>query len=110
MKQNEYFKYRLLFFLCYVLCVVIFNNLKAASSGVIVGTVTDEATGNVLPGANCVIKGTSMGSYSDINGEFRILNVPPGEYALVFTYIGYRQFEKEIIVSAGKTTRLDITL
>ncbi len=110
MMQNGYFESRLLFLLCFVLCLLIFNNLKAAPSGKIVGTVTDEATGKVLPGANCVIKGTSMGSSSDMNGDFRIFNVPPGKYSLVFTYIGYRQFEKEIVVSVGKTTRLDITL
>lgn len=55
----------------------------------IAGKVVDAETGHALPGANIVLKGTSLGTASDIDGHYFITNVPPGSYELVAMYIGY---------------------
>ncbi len=53
------------------------------------GTVTDSNTGEVLPGANVLLVGTSLGASTDIHGKYTIRDVPIGTYTLRATYVGY---------------------
>lgn len=53
------------------------------------GQVTDQQTGQPLPGVNIVVEGTAVGTASDSNGEFS-LQVEDLNQVLVFTYIGYQ--------------------
>lgn len=48
--------------------------------------------GNPLPGANVVVKGTTIGTVADMNGHFSIA-IPSGAYSLMFTYIGFSSQE-----------------
>ncbi|AKQ47744.1 TonB-dependent receptor [Rufibacter radiotolerans] len=50
------------------------------------GTVSDKA--EPLPGVSVVVKGTTKGTATDVNGKFS-LNVTPGD-ELVFSFIGYK--------------------
>ncbi len=59
------------------------------------GSVSDRSTGESLPGASVLIKGTSIGSITDVDGKFT-LNVPPGENTLVVSYIGYETVEMPV--------------
>lgn len=81
-----------------------------SGKGVLEGKVIDAATGGSLSGANIVIQGTSLGTASDINGEYRITQVPPGNYSIKVTYIGYMSKEIEAFVKANETTSMDIEL
>ncbi|MCC5942079.1 MAG: SusC/RagA family TonB-linked outer membrane protein [Balneolaceae bacterium] len=63
------------------------------------GTVVDARTGELLPGVNIVIQGTTSGTTTNIDGEFE-LNVPSLEERLVFSYIGYQRMLVDI---AGQT-------
>jgi TonB-linked SusC/RagA family outer membrane protein len=54
------------------------------------GTVTDAETGEYLPGVNILIRGTLIGTASDINGRYT-LTVPNDEAVLVYSFIGYQQ-------------------
>jgi TonB-dependent receptor len=74
------------------------------------GNVSDLTTGEALPGANVLIKGTVRGTASDLEGNFTIHNVPPGEYTLVVTYIGYKTSEQTIKVEPGKRVQQDFAL
>ncbi|MCL5020652.1 MAG: carboxypeptidase-like regulatory domain-containing protein [Bacteroidetes bacterium] len=56
-------------------------NVFGASSS-IEGSVKDSQTGEPLPGATVLLVGTSMGAATDLNGNFTIRDVPPGEYRL----------------------------
>jgi TonB-linked SusC/RagA family outer membrane protein len=71
---------------------------------VISGTIKDER-GDVLPGANIVIKGTTIGTTAGGDGKFS-LSVPSSASALVVSYIGYAPQEVSI---EGQTT-IDVTL
>ncbi len=51
------------------------------------GIITDEITGDPLPGANVQIKGTTRGAVADLNGNFTI-EVNPGD-VLIVSFIGY---------------------
>jgi len=51
------------------------------------GTVTSQDDGAPLPGVNVVVKGTTQGTVTDIDGNYRI-QVPEGNVTLIFSFIG----------------------
>ncbi|MGE5383945.1 MAG: SusC/RagA family TonB-linked outer membrane protein, partial [Omnitrophica WOR_2 bacterium] len=61
----------------------------------ITGIITDQSTNETLPGASVVVKGTTKGATTDLDGKFN-LTVSPGENTLVISYIGYEKIEVEI--------------
>src|SRR5690606_29652090 len=71
---------------------------------VITGTVSGES-GERLPGASVVVKGTTVGTTTDFDGAFR-LQVPSDAQVLVVSYIGYESKELNI----NNQTRIDVTL
>jgi outer membrane receptor for ferrienterochelin and colicins len=56
----------------------------------IVGKISTIPDGEPISGANIYLEDTVFGSASDDNGDFELRNIPPGEYTLIATYIGYR--------------------
>ncbi len=85
--------------------------LFAATTGKVAGKIVDEETGEPLPGVNVVIEGTTMGGATDIEGDYFIINVPPGRYSLVASYIGYERMRKtDVIVQIDRTIRVDFAL
>jgi len=82
----------------------------AASTGTIEGVVKDAKTGDPLPGANVLIKGTTMGAASDIHGKYVIMRVPPGSYVLRVTFIGYKPADVPVEVQPGQTVVKDVEL
>jgi outer membrane receptor for ferrienterochelin and colicin len=83
----------------------------ASTAGKIVGTVTDADTGQPLAGVNVFLEGTTMGAATDENGFYVILNVPPGEYTIRSSMIGYAPVTvQEIQVSMGLTTTIDFQM
>ncbi|MBU0710738.1 TonB-dependent receptor [bacterium] len=87
-----------------------FSLLLAAENGRINGTVRSVSTAEALPGTNILLKGTLMGAASDLGGEFRILNVPPGDYTLEVLNIGYQSIERQIHLRPDSVVTLDIRL
>jgi hypothetical protein len=59
------------------------------------GFIFDEVSGDPLPGANVYIKNGSVGDASDVEGYFEF-EIEPGNYTIVYTYIGYKTVENEI--------------
>ena len=59
------------------------------------GVVRDAVTGQTLPGVNVIVKGTSIGTTSDFDGNFS-LKVPSNDVALVFTYLGFKNQERRV--------------
>ena len=58
-------------------------------TGKVSGKISDQSTGEPLIGANVMLVGSSLGSATDVNGMYHILNVPPGYYDLKVNMIGY---------------------
>ena len=81
-----------------------------AQRGTIAGKVTDSNTGDELIGANVIIKGTSIGAASGMNGAYKISTVPPGSYTLRATFMGYKMAEKDVQVTAGQEVTVDFGL
>jgi len=83
----------------------------AQTVGKISGVVVDKASREPLPAASVRVEGTVMGAMANENGEYFILNVPPGEYTLVVNVIGFVPLRViETRVNADVTTRLDFSL
>lgn len=83
----------------------------AGSTGKISGVVRDSKTKEPIPGVNIVIEGTKLGAVSNVDGNYVILNVPPGRYNVGASYIGYKRYQvKDLEVSIDFTTKLDIAM
>ncbi len=78
--------------------------LMGGTTGKIAGTVTDKQSGEPLVGVNIVIEGTTLGSATDADGYYAILNVPVGSHSVRISYIGYRDY-----VEQGIQVNLDLT-
>ena len=69
----------------------------------ITGIVKDN-NNQAIPGVNIILKGTTLGTTSDFDGNYSIQNVPNGEYTLIASYVGYDNFKKQINVNAKNIT------
>lgn len=87
------------------------TNISAQGKAEVYGKIVDSKTGEPLIGANVVMKGTTMGAAADIDGNYKIKNVPAGKYTLVFSVISYT--EKTVTgvkLEPGEMEKIDITL
>ncbi len=83
--------------------------LYGGTTGKITGKVLDKETGDPLIGANVIVKDTYFGAAADVEGEFMIPNIPPGEYTLTISAVGYQKITiKHVLVKIDLTTNLGI--
>lgn len=76
-----------------------------AAAQTVTGTVTDTKTNEGLPGVNVLVKGTSIGTQTDVQGRYQIA-VPEGSAVLVFTFVGYSA--QEITVGSQATINVQL--
>jgi hypothetical protein len=67
--------------------------LANAQETIVQGKVTDAASGDPIPFANVVFKGTSIGSTTDFDGNFLIKTQHPTD-TIIASYIGYKSRSK----------------
>ena len=70
-----------------VLIVLSFNT--HAQNATLKGKIFDVETGETLPGATIVLVGTYKGASTDMNGEYVIEDIKPGDYSIKISFIGY---------------------
>ncbi|MER3523485.1 MAG: hypothetical protein C4326_05300 [Ignavibacteria bacterium] len=93
-----------------VLVLVVFSAF-AQTTGTIEGKVTDKRTGDPLPYVNIVVKGTTIGAATNVDGRYEIKNLAPGTYTLVARLVGHETQEvPNVVVDAGKMTVQNIVL
>lgn len=80
------------------------------SQSTLSGSVIDSLSEEPLFGANISITGTSLGSSSNIEGTFKIQNIPDGSYTVKVTYIGYKPREYKITFNQKSTKALNPAL
>ncbi len=83
-------------------------SLYAQNGGVIKGVVSDAKTGERLIGVNLVL--ATQGAVTNENGEFIFRNIKIGTHTIKASYIGYKKFEKEIIVKSNQQQTINISL
>ncbi|MBN1782748.1 TonB-dependent receptor [bacterium] len=88
-------------------CSAVFSQ----TTGKISGTVIDGESGEPLPGANVMIRGTSHGAAADLQGEFYLINVPPGSYEIEARMMGYAtMLMKNVRIYVNRTTPVDFSM
>jgi len=81
-----------------------------SGTGTITGQVSDASTSAPLPMANIMVAGTLIGTTTDRDGGYRLLNVPEGDQEITFSVMGYRLETREVTVVADGTQRIDVEL
>ncbi|WP_017730663.1 TonB-dependent receptor [Nafulsella turpanensis] len=74
-------------------CLATLLSIAAFAQGSIRGKVVDAETGDEIPGANVVLKGTTKGTMTNLDGVFVINNIEPGTREFVISFVGYLPIE-----------------
>ena len=94
-----------------LLLVLLQSIVWAGTTGKIAGRVTDASTHQPLPSVNVHIVGTSLGTVTDADGNYFIINVPVGTYSVRASIIGYAHTTVEDVrVVIDQTTIVDFAL
>ncbi|MBN1180801.1 MAG: TonB-dependent receptor [Bacteroidales bacterium] len=90
---------------CSLFLALLFCSIQIfAQERTITGTITDE-TGAPMPGVNISVAGTTVGTISDLDGNYSI-SVPGSEASLQFSFVGY--VTQDIVV--GDQTAIDVSM
>ena len=99
------FNLRFLFIALFICTISIAQN-----KGTISGVLTDKEANNAsLPFANVLIKGTNINVNTDVDGKYS-LSVNPGNYTLIFSFLGYETKEAPVTVKANETVVINQVL
>lgn len=90
-------------FLCLVMLGI---NLANAQQRTITGTVTSSEDGMSIPGVSVAVKGTTVGTITDIDGKYTLGGVPQDAQALVFSFVGMKT--QEIVI--GSSNVIDVVM
>ncbi len=84
-----------------IILLLIVSTLSYSQNGSIRGFVYEKENGEPMMFTNVFLKGTTIGSSTDVNGYFNISKVPPGNYTLMVTTVGYDSIKIDVKVSPG---------
>ncbi len=93
-------------FLCLLMAISMVS--AYAQNGTVQGKIMDDE-GQVAPGINVSVQGTTIGTIADANGSYS-LSVPAGKQKLQFSGVGYKTVVQEVDVVAGQTTTVEVTI
>jgi outer membrane receptor protein involved in Fe transport len=94
-----------------IILIIATGTIIAGTTGKISGVVTDKSSGAPLIGANVLIEGTTLGTATDADGYYSMINLSPGKYTLIYQFIGYGKVKIENVeVNVDRTTKVDAGL
>jgi hypothetical protein len=86
-------------------------NVTFAGTGSISGKVVDSKNGETIIGATVMIEGTTVGTSTDLEGNFVIKNLEEKTYNLVVKYFGYQEMkESNVVVKSNEVTNVTIAI
>ena len=88
--------------LAVALCMLSPARMPAQDKGKITGQATD-VNHDPLVGAHVELQPLGQTAVADAQGQFTITNLPPGKYTLIISYVGFKQFSREVNVTPGGT-------
>ncbi|TCO08412.1 TonB-dependent receptor [Natronoflexus pectinivorans] len=106
----------------YIILIILFTGLNPShatniphsqrprTDANIFGHVVDADTKEHLPFVNIVVKGTRIGTITDVSGHYLLTNLPEGRHILQVHSMGYAMNEVEIVATANTTKEVDIEL
>ncbi len=97
--------------LIFISLFIFSSNLIFSQTGKLVGKVVDAKTGEPLIGVNVILKGTTLGAATDINGNYIILRIPPATYNVRASLIGYATVTvNDVEIVVDRTIEQNFTL
>ena len=85
--------------------------LLAQNTGVVEGYVYDAKTEEPLPSASVYLADTNLGTVADLDGYYRLENVPATTLNVTASFVGYRELTKyQIVVKSGAPNRVNFYL
>lgn len=78
-------------------------------TGSVSGRVLDEKNAGI-PGATVLVEGTTLGVSTDVDGNFRIANIPAGSQTIVLTFVGYNAVRQPVTIVAGQNATVSAAL
>ena len=95
----------------YILLFISFTTQLFAQKGILKGRVFDSKNNQPLEFAAILIEGTSIGSTSDLDGNYTFTGLEPGFKRIIVTLIGYEKtISSEVQVQGNQTTFLDVAV
>jgi len=87
------------------------NLFAQSGEGKLAGKIIDADTGEPLIGANVILLNTNQGAATNLDGNYFILNIRPGNYDVKFSYVGYSSKTiQDVRIVAGITYELNVDL
>ena len=83
---------------------------QSSSAPALHGTVTDAATGEVLPDVNVSIPALERGAVTGPKGRYRITGLPARTLTVRFGFVGYKTQVQQVTLEQGETRTLDVAL
>ena len=84
----------------FILTLWFLSTSMLTEAAILKGIVIDKSTQEPLIGASVQIKGTTMGTITDIDGRFELKDLKNGQYTLIVSYVSFRTQEINIQLSA----------
>ena len=88
-----------------LLALLVFTSLQVLAQRTITGKVTSAEDGLGMPGVTVLVKGTTTGTLTDMDGKYQI-SVPSNATALIFSFIGMKSQE----IALGSSNAINVTL
>ena len=82
-----------------LLCLILLPTALFAQTGTVRGFVYDKQSGEPILFTPVVLKGTTTGAQTDVNGYYSISKVAPGKYVLQVIYLGYDTLQQPITIT-----------
>lgn len=109
--KHRFSRQRITSLLCLIAGLLLSAGSYAQESATISGTITDARNGEELPGATVRIQNTELGTMADIEGRFALKSLAPGNYTLIFSFVGYKNMKVSVEgLKAGENRPLAIKL
>lgn len=97
-------------FILFFSIVTIISALAQAGKGKLAGKITDGNSGEEIIGATVLVEGTNIGTSTDLDGKY-ILQLEPGTYTIVISYVSYKTKKFEgVVIKENETTPLNTGL
>ncbi|MCK4577852.1 MAG: TonB-dependent receptor, partial [Candidatus Marinimicrobia bacterium] len=74
------------------------------------GRIIDAETNQPLASADVVLEGTGTGANSDLSGNYLIIDIEPGEYQLIVSYIGYKKAVETFSIAQNQNLTINFYL
>lgn len=96
------------FIIIFLLSSLVANAQKVGGS--LTGTVVDKTTKEPIAHVQVFVKGTTLGTTTDTNGNYTLKNIPTGQRIIVAKFVGYSTCEEKLHIESGAARHLDLYL